>query len=403
MSDYNVSTLSNEVSSKALSQAAIDLLQVIESKELGKTVLSSNVGGVGMAPDYSNNMLTSRLQNEFPLVTWLMSTAMSTMLRTTASNGLASLYKDPDTGMWMIMLPYDVYTLPPIDTEGACCWVPIDIAKCAHNAPLNLLCLQDCDNVFDNLVNNIRTVGTNDLVGYFQRQGETAKQAKTRMAQLTMAFLTARNIILGVSDAATGVLKPFHGLLEVMENPAVIHIMGSNILSAFASLSCRLAVLADAMDGSDTYVFAAHPLVIRSIAEMVRPGQFGSYPDGWTKSADGTISFQGIRFIADKLVPIDLETGTGEVWMLNGDVLGVFMATDLVPGQNFVREQFAFSNDPDSGCATECTYYWNFGTVANSNPNKLAVISGIPISANCTDSLIGLENAITPDTLVPFI
>ncbi len=46
------------------------------------------VGSVVQPTDYSNNDLANRIQNEFPLVTWLLNTASSNEERSRFSNDL---------------------------------------------------------------------------------------------------------------------------------------------------------------------------------------------------------------------------------------------------------------------------------------------------------------------------
>lgn len=377
------------VSTKQLETVAQDLTQIIK--------LSSNIGDIGIAPDYSKNVLRNPMQDQYPLLRWLMATSMSSLIRNASRQGLAQIHKDTDTGQWMIMLPYSVGTEAPIDTSGACCWVPLDIAKCGDKAPLNLLCLKDCYDIMDELINENRYPGSNDLTSYFLRPGESVQAARKRMAKMSMAFFTAWNVILGVSSAGTEVLKPFHGLLEVMEDPAVIKIVGSNILGAFDSLMCRLEVL-----GSGNYTVAVHPLTYQGIDSVVQPGRFNQLPPGWTRGGNGELRFNNIGFIKDKMVPVDMVTGTGEAWVLDGGTTGVYLGTDLFPTDDFIRHSYASNDDPTKGCASECDFYYNFGSVFNSNPNHLAMITDIPLSANCLgNSLAGLDGLIKPDTLVP--
>lgn len=383
---------------------AIQTIQAIEAMARqagdGNTQVSlSNIGNIGIAPDFSNNQLASPLQNDFPLVRWLLNTMLSSQMRNTNREGLVRFHLDAD-GQWVMQLPYKVWTEAIPDTTGACCWIPPDINKCAKTAPINLLCLKDCDTLLNNLINKMRYAGSNDLISYFQRRGESVFDARRRLARLTMAYLTARNIILGVSDAGTATLKPFHGLLEILEGDDVIKIDGSNILAAFASLWCRLSVL-EATSGN--YVFAVHPLVYEGIAKAVQPGRFGDLPDGWTKNGD-EVRFHGIRFIRDKIVPVDMTTGTGEIWVLDGETLGAFMATDLAPTDSFIYDDIEHNDVPADGCAVECMYMYNFGTVFNTNSNRLAVITNVSINSACTGAALqGLDSIITPETLVPYL
>lgn len=378
------------VSNNDLSKKALDIAEIIK--------LSSNIGDIGIATDFSKNMLRNPVQDRHPLVVWLLNTAMSARMRNANRQGLAQIHKDADTNDWVLLMPYTVGTLPPEDTSNACCWVPLDIAKCGGKVPLKLLCLKDCDSIFDYLVNESRYAGSNDLVGYFLRQGESVKDARKRMARMSMSFFTAYNIILGTSTAGTGILKPFHGLLEVMENAAVIKISGTNILGAFDSLYCRLQVLT-----GGNYVIAVHPLTYQGIDSAVVPGRFNSLPSGWSRNGS-ELRFHDMRFIQDKTIPVDLTAGTGEAWLLDGDTTGVYMATDLAPTDRFIRHGFTSTDDPSKGCASECQFYYNFGAVFNNNPNRLAMITDIPLSANCIgNALQGLDGLVKPDTLVPMV
>lgn len=369
---------------------------IVESSVREIAKLSSNIGDLGYAPDFSNNSLQNQMETNYPLVTWLLNTPLSSQMRNVTANGLAPIHQDAKTGKWMIQLPFQVGTLPPDDTTGACCWVPMDIAKCGDEAPIDLLCLKDCEQLLDNFINSNRKGGPNDLINYFLRQGESVKDARKRMAKLSMAFYTAHNIILGVSNAGTKVLKPFHGLLEVLEGKDVIKLLGTNVLGAFENLGCRHAVL-----GDGNYVAWVHPLVKTSIASLIVKGKNGEFPAGWTRNGD-QISYENISIQADKMVPVDITAGTGEAWILDGQTTGAYLATDLSPAEQFIRHGFTSTDDPANGCASECDFYYNYGSTFNTNPNKLAIITDIPLSTSCQgDTLQGLDNLIQPDTLVP--
>lgn len=385
----------NNTQLNKISVDSADIMKMAGAADVMKK-LASNIGDIGIATDFSRNTLENPLQNSFPLLTWLMNTSMSTMMRNANRRGQAQMHRDPDTGEWMLVAPYSVGTLPPEATTGLCCWIPLDITKCGGQVPLRLLCLKDCDSIMNDLVNQTRIAGSNDLTGYFLRPGETIQAARRRMARLSMAFYTANTVILGVPDAETALLKPFYGLLSVMENAAVIKILGSSILGAFDSLMCRLQVL-----GGSNYAFAMHPLVYMAVDKEVQPGTFGTLPAGWTRNGS-ELRFNGIRLIQDKMVPVDMTAGTGEIWLVDGDTTGVYLATDLAPTDSFIRSGFTSTDNPADGCATDCTFYYNFGGVFNTNPNRLAVITDVPLSANCMGAAMqGLDSLIQPDTLVP--
>lgn len=381
----NTSLLSN-VSTSQLDQIALNMADVERL---------SNIGDIGIAVDYSDNMLANEMQNEFPLAMWLLNTQASRRMRAKQRDGSIDIRKD-STGKFQITLPWTVGTTPPTDTSEECCWVPFDLQKCGAQAPIDLLCLKRCEDLLENFMNDIRRFGTNDLVGNgFQNAGETVEQARTRMDLISMAWFTARNIILGTSDTATETLKKFHGLMEILEQADVIKLSAQNILAGFDSLACRLAVL-----GGGDYIIAVHPLTYMAIDNAVQPGQFGTLPNGWTRDG-GVLRFQGIPFIQDKLVTLDMKESTGEAYLLDGRTVGAWMMTNLRPEEKYWRFSGDYNKKIAEGCAGECKYYYNAGTAFGTNANKLAVLTEIPLSANCTGtSLFGLDNIIQPTTIV---
>ena len=135
------------------------------------------------------------------------------------------------------------------------------------------------------------------------------------------------------------------------------------------------------------------------MAEIVI-GQNGQYPDGWTRSGD-EIRFHGISFIQDKLVPVDMEDGTGEVWVLSGESVGLYLGTDLMPAEEYIRLSGDFGKTPAEGCAETCTYYYNFGTAMGNNANRLLRIVDVPIGGACLSAIGDLGGLIQPQTLIP--
>ena len=213
--------------------------------------------------------------------------------------------------------------------------------------------------------------------------------------RLWMAFYTAHTLVLGTSNTSDNLTRPFHGLVEALENSAVIKLYGSNILGAFASLGCRLDVL-----GGRGIVFACNQIIYNAISAVVTPDQNGRYPDGWSRNGDG-IYFHGYGFIVDPMVPVDMQNSTGEVWMLAGDSVGGFLATNLMPERDFIIEDDFTEQTKANGCGRLCTYMYNFGGVANNDARRLAVITDIPFNSNCADSIGDLGGIIQPTTLIP--
>lgn len=337
----------------------------------------------------------TELIKRFPLVAWLLGTSATRSAKAKAARGLEAIHKDAD-GDYVMEVPRTIWTEPAQSTRGECCWVPFDFAKCAGTVPLNLLCLKDCDAIFDELIGQNTRYDAKSAFAEIAGDGETLETVKKRVARMSMAFLTAYNVILGTDDGATDILKPFHGLLEVMENSAIMSIYGGNILAAFDQFGCRLSVLGN--DGE--YVFATNPLTYESIRKVVSvKNDLGEYPTGWEVNGN-EIKYLGIGFVQDRLVPVDMTNGTGEVWILNGSVCGLFLATDLMPTDAFIRHSGLMkSNDAD--CGSECDYYYNYGAAFNNNSNKMAVIVDIPIAAVCQAAVADLGGLINPKTLIP--
>lgn len=339
--------------------------------------------------------LASEVQNNFPLVTWLLNTSLSSRVRSLVySNGFHLVTKD-DKGNYQIGVPASLNTVTPKSSNTECCWAPMDFAKTESQMPLNLLCLKDCDSITDDLLGKVLGFG-NTTVDTFVNRGDTAAEVKRRVARMSMAFYTAYTAVLGLDDTYTDILKPFHGLMQIMEDATVVKISAANdVLAAFDSLLCRLLVLG--INPNDV-VIAVHPVIYNSILSLIVPGQWNELPYGWTRSGD-TVKFHGISFLQDKLVPIDSATSKGEAWVLTGDAVGLFMFGQLLPDGDFVRTSGFGEATPTDGCGQTCTYYFNIGTALANNTNRLAVITGISVSAACTDTIGLIKN----DTLVPAI
>lgn len=365
-------------------------MAALDKASVDMKTLSSNFSDIASGCDcpIDGATLTSEIQNRFPLVTWLLGTEMSA----TARRRFNLQYVAKDENVWKMKVPGNVWTALPTNSNEECCWHPFDFAKCCGDVPLHLLCLKDCDSIMDSLVMRDINITAKEALAGISNKGEKLATVEKRIARMSLAFYTAYTAILGMDTVYTNILKPFHGLLAVMENPAIISISGANILAGFKQLGCRLAVL-----GTANHVIAVNPLIYRSIESVVTPGQNGELPAGWTKT-NGELRYMGIRFIQDKLVPVDMEAGTGEAWVLAGDSVGLFLASDILVTDNFIKEGFSFDND---ACGTECTYYYNYGSAFGNNSNRLARIVNIPIQNECTDVLSDIAGMIHPETLIP--
>lgn len=337
--------------------------------------------------------LKTELQNNFPLLMWLMNTALSAETRRDRREGGNCVVRKDEDGKWVMSIPRTIWTITPESSDAECCWAPMDFAKCGPEVPLNLLCLKDCENILDDLVG--RQLINRTRVEGIAANGETMDTIRKRVARMSMAFYTAYTAILGMDDTYTNILKPFHGLLQIMSNPAIVSVPGTDVIAAFKQIGCRLAVL-----GDSDFIYAVNPIVYQSILDVIVPGQDGRYPQGWTRTGD-EIRYMGHRFLRDKLVPVDLSDGTGDVWILDGQAVGLWLAGDLMPQGYFVRESGHQADTPANGCGQDCTYYYNYGTAFNNNANRLMKISEVPISNACASAMSDLASVIAPTTLIP--
>lgn len=361
----------------------------VDAKKLASnfiTIISDCAGTEGYT-------LRNALQDRYPLATWLLNTSFARMMRSMSVDPQHMRQSTTEGVDWEMDVPGTVYTLEPSNSGTDCCWTIPDFAKCAGVVPLDYVCLKDCDNIFDTMVYDRLRINGKTSLERFAREGETLEQVEARIRRMWMAFYTMHTAILGTRATSDNITKPFHGLLEVMQNNAVISIVGTNVLAAFDSVACRLDVL-----GADGFVFAANPLIYRSIESAIKPDQFGNLPEGWSK-ANG-LTFKGIRFIQDKLVPVDLTNMTGDVWIMDEESVGLFLAYNV--DQPYEIKDVFTEQTKENGCGQVCNYLYNYGTVANNNANRLMIISDVPVSAACTQ-IADLAGLINPTTLVPAV
>lgn len=337
----------------------------------------------------------NELQDYYPLASRLMNTSFARLIRERSTNPQVLVKSEAEGVDYEMKVPGTIWTLAPANSGDDCCWTMPDFAKCSSSVPLYMLCLKDCDKIFDKMIaERLRINQRTDLAG-IARAGESVDRVNERIRTLWFAFYLAHTAILGTSVTSDNITKPFHGLLEVLEDDAVISIDGTNVLAAFKSLGCRLAVLG----GLGEFFFAINPLLKRTLDEVIVPDEYNRLPADWTRR-DGEIRFMGIPFVEDKLVPVDMEALTGDIWVIDGASVGLFFGYNLndpyVINDDFTEETKA------NGCGTLCTYLYNFGAVASNNANRVMVISGVPVSSACTE-IADLAALINPQTLIPAV
>ena len=370
-----------------------EMIKMLDNRAVDVQKLASNfIDIISDCESLEDFSLRNELQNRYPLATWLAGTSFSRLMRQRSTNPQLFHKGGEGEAEWVMEVPGSVWTLEPVNSGSDCCWTIPDFAKCSSEVPLNFVCLKDCDSIFDSMVYERLRINQRARLEGFAREGETLEQVENRIRHLWMAFYTFHTVILGTSNTSDNIVKPFHGLLEVLQNSAVVSISGANLLAAFDSIACRLAVL-----GGNGWIFAINPLLYRTIAEVVVPDETGKLPTGWTKSGDA-YRFNGIGFIQDKLVPVDMENMTGDIWLIDGDATGMFLGY-AVGNEKEIRNDFT-EKTLEEGCGQLCTYLYNYGTVANNNANRVMVISGVAVSSACTE-IADLASLINPTTLVP--
>ena len=372
-----------------------EMINMLDKRAVDVQKLASNfIDIISDCEGLEDFSLRNELQNRYPLATWLSGTPFSRMMRQRSTNpqlfhhGVGEGAAD-----WVMEVPGTVYTLAPANSGSDCCWTIPDFAKCASEVPLNFVCLKDCDSIFDSMVYERLRINQRARLEGFAREGETMEQVENRIRHLWMAFYTMHTVVLGTSNTSDNIVKPFHGLLEVMQNDAVISVSGANILAAFDSIGCRLDVL-----GGSNWVFALNPLMYRSLEDAIVPDANGNLPSGWSRGNDGRLRFHGIGFIDDKLVPVDMTNMTGDIWLIDGDSTGMFLGYSI-GNEKEIANDFT-EQTLENGCGQMCHYLYNYGTVANNNANRVMVISDVPVSSACTE-IADLAALINPTTLVP--
>ncbi len=370
----------------------------LEKEAIGFEQLSSDFVDIatGCECPMDDSAPKNAMETEFPLATWLLNTSLSQTIRRRFDldhvRKVAATEENPQG--WELMIPGSFWTTDPVDTGEECCWVKMEFDKCCSTVPMNLLCLKDCDSIFNKLVERDLRVTSRTAMRGIANAGESVETVERRLARMSFAFFQAHTAILGMDNTYTNILKPFHGLMQVMENEAIQTLYAYDIIGVFEELACRLAVLGYNSD----YVVAVNPLVYNAIDSAIVRGQFGEYPAGWSKE-NGVMRFHGIRFIQDKLVPVNLEDGTGEAWLLDGRSVGLFMASNFMVTDRYIRESGIDTSDDN--CGAECTYYYNYGAAFSNNAQRLAKIVGIPLNSACASVLGDLQGLIVPQTLIP--
>lgn len=370
-------------------------MELIRRNAVDAKMLASNfISIISDCAGTEGYTLRNALQNEYPLAYWLLNTRFATRLRSMSTDPQHLRQSTTEGVEFELDIPGTVYTLAPSNSGDDCCWTIPDFAKCAGTVPLDYVCLKDCDNIFTTMVYDRLKINSRTSLENFAREGETLEQVEARLRRMWFAFYIMHTAVQATRSTSDNINKPFHGLLEVLRNDAVVSISGANVLAAFDSVACRLAVL-----GTDGFAIWTNPLIYRSLEAVVKPDQYGNLPADWSRR-DGRLHFMGIEVREDKHVPVDMTNMTGEIWLVDGDSTGLFLAYNVNEPYE-IKDQFT-EQTKANGCGQVCNYLYNYGTVANNNANRLMVISNVPVSSACTE-IADLAELINPQTLVPAV
>lgn len=334
----------------------------------------------------------------------ITSPMVSSMLESIENSAIATFVKN-NVGHW-VTETYTWGTTDPDDGQG-CCFTPFELQACSDSARVFSLCLKDCATTLDNMMNSAVKFKGTDLLNYFQKAGMSYKSAMQYMAWYSFAYRTQRVIAQGLVDYQGVGLRPFHGIAEVMSHPAVTPIQSSDIIGAFAQAGCIIDVLNSGV--STNYAIFVHPVGHIAIEEVVTEGKNGKLPSGWTKGNFGsfhgtpvTLKYKGIPIVKDMYVPKDLvNNNTFEAYIIDLSVTKVSMVyKDLMIPADKIRQGTTL--EPDSDCNfVACDIYENAGVAHCSNYARNILLTGMPLSANCSAGVFTRIQG-TMDGAVPF-
>lgn len=363
-------------------------LETLQKDAVSYASVENTVAVFGGCNSADVRTFNEMMETEFPLAMWLMNTPYARTLRNRINSDLKNIFMDGNK--IKVNIPGEAYSIPRTQGADECCWVPDDLAKCGGTAEIKTLCLKDSENIGQSLIfNNIRL---NDST-------ITVEEERKLIALRSLALHTAITVVQGTLGAFTDLTKPFQGLAEVLQNPAITSIDASAcILGAFDIVACRLAVVG----GHENSVFWMHPLTLNAVKAELKKDINGNLPAGWSITDQGNVFFEGVPLRADKFMMYDFQNSTGTIVLLNGNnigaVLGATSDADYGEGSRFVRNSYGYSAN---GCGADTVYYFNYGTVALNNANKALLISNVATSANCVQAVQDLQDVLATQTIVP--
>lgn len=329
----------------------------------------------------------TKVSSQYGFLTALMQSAATQSIFTT-ENGRRK-YKhvdyDCDDNGKRVLVGKSIWTELPEDIGTACCHTKPDVNGELMYASPAQLCLKDC---YDNMTEHWRRM-TRQNISLFGGVGSEAEYWAELRAWFV--FFQARDIMYGKVGVTGNNIPSFPGVLDMMDK-ATVTFSGTDIIGAFEQIGCRIGLL------RGNYVFGAHPILIDSIKKAVRRG--GVYYEGFAMNGN-TLTYNGFPFVEDINIPLNIETGTGQIWAADLNKNGVFLEYNMSQPEQQTIDQY---QDSQSGqCFSTCNFLKNYGFAFTKDYNSLFRITDVPLNGACLgeQTLLGLGQLIQPDTLVP--
>lgn len=385
------------------------LATVVKQKEDAKVGASDTNLHEGVNDPYNGLQLAPDFSDAFTFfnIVGITDPVFNRLYKTFEQSKVSRWLRDEETGEYTFK-SYRWNTVTPEDAGTDCCFVPQKLNACqVEGISINYLCLQDCEDRLDFLMNQKLTFQQGDLLNYFERLGWNFEQARDFLARCSFAFYVIRTAMISDPTATGNGLRPFNSLAYLMSNEQVIAFNGANPLVAFKMLARRLMFLREygSTEFTNTsYFFALHPLTLAGLSDFVKKDKMGNYPDGWSVGTDGMVtSFNGIPFVTSHYIPVDdKDSYTGTIYVIDEATTELVLEYPALVPDQAVRLLPEVINDQARGCEYQCKKYENFGTALSLDYNRLMLITGVPLSLiDMGMTLQGFDEIINPTTMFP--
>jgi len=291
--------------------------------------------------------------------------------------------EDCTTGDGYIVIGKEAYTTLPEDTGGACCYRPsLEMEAKQYLAKPARICMERCytedelDTLKDRKVlpidaNPLALTGTN----WYERDIQ-------EFSNLATMFLE-RTVALGQKDISAPLLRPFPGLLDVINKESTITLDGSNLLSTIKTIDCT-----DSFVQGDWLVLG-NAIGIKAFNQaMATFSEKAGYTPGF--------KYQTQEF---KSAIFSLESMTTELWILDLNKVGLIL--DGAPTFNLneltARETYSDS-DP---CYQVCVQFKRRGFVFSTGLNSVFRVQNVGVGVDCASVIGRFAPLANQFTLIP--